>query len=94
MSSAVRIAVVGDLDDERPSHRATDKALLHGAEALRMTISADWLATQSLETEAGLAALEEYDGIFCAPGGPYKSTNGALDAIRFARERGRPFLGT
>jgi CTP synthase (UTP-ammonia lyase) len=28
------------------------------------------------------------------PASPYANTDGALDAIRFARETGRPFLGT
>jgi CTP synthase (UTP-ammonia lyase) len=28
------------------------------------------------------------------PASPYRSTDGALRAIRFAREQGRPFLGT
>lgn len=32
--------------------------------------------------------------IWCVPGSPYASTEGALAAIRFARETRRPFLGT
>jgi CTP synthase (UTP-ammonia lyase) len=38
--------------------------------------------------------LEEFDGIWCVPASPYANTDGALEAIRFARESGRPFLGT
>jgi len=38
--------------------------------------------------------LRQYDALWCAPGSPYKSMAGALRAIRFARERGWPFLGT
>jgi len=94
MSSDLRIAVIGDFDPERPSHKATNEALLHGADALRVQVSVHWIPTQSLESEAVHTKLEEYDGIFCAPGGPYKGRNGALGAIRFARERGWPFLGT
>ncbi len=40
------------------------------------------------------AALDGFDGIWLVPGGPYASEQGALTAIRVARERGIPFLGT
>ncbi|WP_462183556.1 glutamine amidotransferase-related protein [Frankia sp. AgKG'84/4] len=40
------------------------------------------------------AALDGFDGIWLVPGGPYASERGALTAIRVARERGIPFLGT
>jgi len=94
MNSDIRIAVVGDFETERPSHMATNEALRHGADKSRLAVNADWIPTQTLETEAGRMKLEEYHGIFCAPGGPYRSMVGALEAIQFARERCWPFLGT
>ena len=33
-------------------------------------------------------------GVWCAPGGPYRSLDGALEAIRWARETNVAFLGT
>ena len=33
-------------------------------------------------------------GVWCIPGSPYANTRGVLDAIRFARTVGVPFLGT
>jgi len=94
MKSETRIAIIGDFEAERLSHRATNEALLHGADALHIAVSVDWIPTLTLETDAGRIKLKEYDGIFCAPGGPYKSMNGVLEAIRLARELRRPFLGT
>ena len=35
-----------------------------------------------------------FDGLWCVPASPYRSMEGALLAIQFAREHGRPFLGT
>ena len=38
--------------------------------------------------------LDGFDGIWIVPGSPYASEDGALAAVRVARERGIPFLGT
>ena len=38
--------------------------------------------------------LESFDGIWAAPGSPYKSFDGMLKGIEFARRRDWPFLGT
>ena len=93
MITGIRIAIVADLEAGQPSRRATDEALSHGADALRLLVRAEWIPTQTLQTDAGSIKLEQYDGVF-SPGGLYKSMNGALEAIRFARQRGRPFLAT
>ena len=94
MSQLLRIGIIGDLDPSRPSHRATNEALAHAAGALGVALNVCWLPTPSLEQESGGAALKRYDALWCAPGSPYQSMAGALRAIRFARERGWPFLGT
>ena len=67
MTSEIRIAIVGDFEGERLSHKATNEALIHGADVLHLTVSADWIPTQTLETDAGRIKLKAYDGILCAP---------------------------
>lgn len=94
MKREIRIAIIGDFEFDRSSHKATNEALRHAADALLLSVGADWVPTQTLETEVGRIKLEEYHAVFCAPGGPYRSMTGALEAIRFARERGWPFFGT
>ena len=76
----------------RPTQPQT-KPLVHAAEALQRQIQVSWLATESL-TKDGIKALTTYDALWCAPGSPYRHLDGALRGIRFARERGVPFLGT
>ena len=92
MTNHVKIAVIGNWEPERLTHIATNTALRHAADELSIPLITDWLTTTSLES--GTAKLEKYHGILCAPGGPYESMSGALEAIRFARERGWPFIGT
>jgi CTP synthase (UTP-ammonia lyase) len=38
--------------------------------------------------------LAAYDGVWIAPASPYRSMDGALAAVRYARERGVPLVGT
>jgi CTP synthase (UTP-ammonia lyase) len=53
-----------------------------------------WLPTEALAGADGESVLARCDGLWAAPGSPYRSMEGALRAIRFARERRWPFLGT
>ena len=73
---------------------ATNRALEHAAEALPVSVDYSWVSTVSLVQDSGGAVLKEFDALWCSPGSPYKSMDGALRAIRFARENGRPFFGT
>ncbi|WP_434563736.1 CTP synthase [Pseudomonas sp. Z5-35] len=86
----LNIALVGDHDPRITAHRAIPLALELAAKQTGHSIRLQWLATPLIEN----AVLENFDGVWCVPGSPYQNENGALQAIRFARERLRPFLGT
>ncbi len=87
MGASASICVVGDYDAANETHRATDEALAHAPASLPF----EWLATDEV---GGTASLERYAGILIAPASPYRDMGGALRAIRFARERGVPLVGT
>src|SRR5262249_22886661 len=53
-----------------------------------------WLPTDSPELASTSPQLDSYQGIWCVPGSPYASTDGALHAITFARTHNIPFFGT
>jgi CTP synthase (UTP-ammonia lyase) len=55
-------------------------------------IKLQWLSTESLERNIETSMIG-FDGFWCSPG-EYKSPDGAINAIRFARENDRPFIGT
>lgn len=90
--SVLRIAVVGDFDPGNETHRATDDGLSHAASDQAVDIVTAWVPTQELA--AGTGALEGLDCLLVSPGSPYKSTEGALAAICYARTKGIPLLGT
>jgi CTP synthase (UTP-ammonia lyase) len=91
--SFIKIGIIGDFDSERPSHKATNEALNHCANYLGINIDLKWLPTESLEFDTNKSIIN-FDGLWCAPGSPYKSMKGAINAIRFAREKDYPFIGT
>ncbi len=84
------IAVVGDYGAERPTHRATQQALEH---AVAPPLRFEWLPSERA-AEMEDAELASYAGLLISPGSPYRSMNGALKAIRVAREQRVPLLGT
>jgi CTP synthase (UTP-ammonia lyase) len=91
--SEINIGIIGEFDPEFAPHRATNEALHHSAAKLGIDVRVVWLPTVTLEQGAE-STLESFDGVWCPPGSPYRSLNGALNAIRVAREQGYPFIGT
>jgi CTP synthase (UTP-ammonia lyase) len=94
MNQTLTVGIAGDWNESFPSHRATNEALEHAARAMSVLVEVRWLPTPSLAAVGGEAMLRQVDTLWCAPGSPYQSMDGAFHAIRFAREEGRPFIGT
>jgi CTP synthase (UTP-ammonia lyase) len=90
MTEALTIGIVGDRDPDFPPHAATDAALAHAGEQLGVDVRPQWIPTERID----MAAVEAADALWCAPGSPYRSIDGALAALRLGRERGVPTLGT
>jgi CTP synthase (UTP-ammonia lyase) len=94
VSDAVRIGILGDFNADFRSHHATNDALQHAAHKLQMAVESEWVPTSSLVSPGAKKTLEKFDGLWAAPGSPYKSFEGMLNGIEFARRRDWPFLGT
>ena len=90
-TTALHLALIGDYNPDVIAHQAIPVALQQAATALDLSVHVQWLDTDTLTSTS---ALHSFDGFWCVPASPYRDTDGALRAIRFAREQGRPFLGT
>jgi CTP synthase (UTP-ammonia lyase) len=86
-ASSARIAVIGDFQPGNPTHALTNAALGH------VGLAFDWVPTDTI-ADPPSAQLAGYDGLWIAPASPYRSMEGALAAIRHARERSVPLVGT
>jgi CTP synthase (UTP-ammonia lyase) len=94
VSAAIRIGILGDFNADLRSHRAINDSLQHAAKKLNTQVEGEWLPTPSLVKPDAEKKLESFDGLWASPGSPFKSFDGMLKGIEFARRRDWPFLGT
>ena len=93
------IGLIGDYSADVPAHRAIPPALALAAASLGgdVRVGTTWLPTSTLsglDEDRLTARLSAFGGLWCVPASPYVSEQGALAAIRYARENRVPFLGT
>ena len=88
---AVQLTVVIDSPADAPYHRATLDALQHAAQAAAIDANVVVVRTPDID-DAFLAGPG--NGLLIGPGSPYDNPAGAEAAIRAARERGIPLVGT
>ena len=91
MHKEILIGLVGDYDASVPAHQAIPLALKQAADALGIKVGFEWVPTEEIRS---VSRLSGFDGLWCVPASPYRSMEGALLAIRHAREKAVPFLGT
>ena len=95
MAASLKVGMIGDYDPAKySSHFRTNESLRHAGDALSVSVDYSWLSTPSLTRPSREIILRQFDALWCAPGSPYKSMDGALLGIRFARENGWPFFAT
>ena len=82
------VGIVGDFDPGAPTHRATNQVLADAG------LSFAWVPTGTVLPGPPAECLAAYAGLLIAPASPYRDMDGALAAIRFARERGVPLVAT
>ena len=85
------IGIIGEFQPQNTTHQLLNSSLdwLNGEGAFTY----EWVDTDRIAGE-GETLLRKYSGLWSAPGSPFRSLEGALDAIRFARVNNIPHLGT
>ena len=91
MKRSVKIGLIGDYNSSVPAHQAIPIALQAAADALHIEVGFEWIPTEEIASSDRVCG---FDGLWCVPGSPYRNMDGALLAIRYARESATPFLGT
>ena len=95
MSDAIRdparLALVGNRSPLVRAHERIPQLLQALRRQHALAPEAYWIPSEDAEDPS---AVEGFDGVWLLPGSPYRSEAGALTAVRSARERRVPFLGT
>ncbi|MDX2066205.1 MAG: CTP synthase [Fimbriimonadaceae bacterium] len=90
----VRIAVVGKYTSNGDAYKSIAEALIHAGIPYESRVEIEWIESDSLETGRPVAELlYDVDGMVVAPGFGERGIEGKIEAIRYARENGLPFLG-
>ena len=88
----VRIAMVGKYVELTESYKSLNEALTHGGIPLRAAVDIEYVDSEKLEGGA-LQVLSGVDGILVPHGFGARGAEGKVQAVRFARETGVPYLG-
>jgi CTP synthase len=92
-SDPVRIAIVGKYVNLRDAYLSVIEALYHGGFHHGARVEIEWIASDDLAARGVEELLSEIDGILVPGGFGHRGVEGKVEAVRFARERGIPFLG-
>ena len=87
------IAVVGKYAEHRDAYKSIYESLDHAGISNRAQIRVQRIHSEAVEREGPERMLAGVDGILVPGGFGERGIEGKVDAVRFARERGIPFLG-
>jgi CTP synthase len=91
--SPVTIAMVGKYVDLRDAYLSVLESLKHGGFHHGARVDVRWVASDEIAGGQVEEILGDADGILVPGGFGVRGVEGKVDAIRFAREHGIPFLG-
>jgi len=91
---ACRIGVVGKYTSNGDAYKSISEALIHAGIPNDARVNVEWIESDSLENGRPASEfLEGLDGLIVAPGFGGRGIEGKIQAVRYARETGLPFLG-
>ncbi len=89
----VKIAFVGKYLDLKEAYKSLTEAFIHAGANLNTKVELLWVDSEDLEKNTSFKALEEADAILVAGGFGERGIKGKMEAIKYARENKKPFLG-
>jgi CTP synthase len=92
-SDPVRVAIVGKYVNLRDAYLSVIEALKHGGFHHGADVEIAWVSSDDLEDGDAAEVLAGVHGIVVPGGFGWRGIEGKLGAVRFARERGVPYLG-
>ncbi len=89
----VTIGFVGKYLELKESYKSLIEALIHSGAHLDTRVAINWIDSEKIETQGAEALLSDCDSVLVAGGFGNRGVEGKIEAIRYARTHGLPFLG-
>ena len=89
----VNIGIVGKYTELIESYKSLDEALRHAAIKNQVKLNRIYIDAEDLEKGLKLELLDQVDGILVPGGFGSRGTEGKISAIKYAREKKKPFFG-
>jgi CTP synthase len=94
-TSEVTIGVIGKYTSNGDAYKSINEALVHGGIPASCKVNIEWIESSTLEAEDAnpVEMLKDLDGVVIAPGFGERGIEGKIEAVKYLRESGTPFLG-
>ncbi|WP_010287102.1 CTP synthase [Kurthia massiliensis] len=93
LSKTTKIALVGKYVELQDAYISVAEALKHAGYAHDTDIDIDWINAEHVTAENVAELLKDADGILVPGGFGDRGVEGKIEAIKYARENNKPFLG-
>lgn len=87
------IGIVGKYTHLEDAYLSIKEALHHAGINNDCKVEIKWVEAEDLEEEGARKYLKDVDGVIVPGGFGERGTQGKIDAVRYVRENGKPFLG-
>ncbi len=88
----VRIGMVGKYVELSDSYKSLNEALIHAGIHTRTRVRVEYVDAEQIE-QGGLPELSHLDAVLVPGGFGRRGAEGKIQAVRYAREQGVPYLG-
>ncbi len=92
-NTEITIALVGKYIQLHDAYISVVEALKHGGISNRVTVNIKWIDSETVTAGNVDALMQDVSGILVPGGFGHRGIDGKLEAIRYARTHGVPFLG-
>ena len=87
------VAFVGKYLELKEAYKSLTEALIHSGAHLNTKININWCDSEDIEEKGAEAIVGESDCILVAGGFGERGVEGKIEAIKYARENKKPYLG-
>lgn len=92
-TESVNIGLIGKYVELQDAYKSIAESFIHAGAANECKVNVEWIHSESLTVENAEEKIKHLDGVLVAPGFGERGIAGKLNAVKYVRESGIPFLG-